>query len=398
MLNLLLKDKTTDRALKMSCLVSDLKDMNRSLEAKNLESTYSDTSTPARRTIGLASSKRFNQDSIQNFIDIQNNSMDTKRLNSYTKQKKWGRWSRSQELTTQLSYYTFMHLLITKDYFIRFGKPLQQLLECSIILATCVCQNLMQYIVSELKSPKFISRNSTLKISKTTKVDTLVNSVEKKLVQRLKETERSMFDENILEQRFSIIEECMKYSICKLTLILYLGEIYPWLKSTMGILLGEIRGLFEKQYIKFESEVKQEKQLSQTFHKDLLETQSNLEVSKQDFEKMQKRLQSEINSLKQNHQKEVEKLDKELGKKNSDIMGQLKKYIIQDIDLDEYNITSDDFRPTMINEQKSSEKKPVQQKCHPLVPKLDLNRIILDEDDTSNDVTPHYDAECGIED
>ena len=66
------------------------------------------------------------------------------------------------------------------------------------------------------------------------------------------------------------------------------------------------------------------------------------------FDKTIKSLNSEIISLKEKHNEEIAKLNKNLSKKNSEIVGKLKKFIIQDIDLDEYNITSDDFRPTSI--------------------------------------------------
>jgi hypothetical protein len=69
------------------------------------------------------------------------------------------------------------------------------------------------------KPKGFISRNSTLKVSRTTKDEAMVNMVEKRLVQRLKETERTKFSNNILEQRFSIIEECLQSSICKSQII-----------------------------------------------------------------------------------------------------------------------------------------------------------------------------------
>lgn len=66
------------------------------------------------------------------------------------------------------------------------------------------------------KQKKIISRNTTLKVSRTSKDETMVNIIERKIMQRLKETERAKFDENVLEQRFQIIQECMNISICKL--------------------------------------------------------------------------------------------------------------------------------------------------------------------------------------
>lgn len=37
-------------------------------------------------------------------------------------------------------------------------------------------------------------------------------------------------------------------------------------------------------------------------------------------------------------------------------------------------------------------------KGHPLVPKLDLNRVTIEVDDGSNEVTPHLNIECDIDD
>lgn len=74
-----------------------------------------------------------------------------------------------------------------------------------------------------------------------------------------------------------------------------------------------------------------------------------LKTQQKEFDKTVKKLNSEIFSLKERHKEEIAKFSQELDKKNTEIVGKLKKFIMQDIDLDEYNITSDDFRPTSIN-------------------------------------------------
>ena len=57
------------------------------------------------------------------------------------------------------------------------------------------------------KQKKFISRNTTLKVSRTSKEETMVNIIERKIIQKLKETERAKFSSNLLEQRFGLIED-----------------------------------------------------------------------------------------------------------------------------------------------------------------------------------------------
>lgn len=74
-----------------------------------------------------------------------------------------------------------------------------------------------------------------------------------------------------------------------------------------------------------------------------------LKTQQKEFDKTVKKLNSEIFSLKEQHKEELARFNKELDKKNTEIVGKLKKFIMQDIDLDEYNITSDDFRTTSIN-------------------------------------------------
>lgn len=103
-----------------------------------------------------------------------------------------------------------------------------------------------------------------------------------------------------------------------------LGEIYPSLQSTIKILLDEIKGLFEKQNIKFESELNEEMKIKEKLFKENQELKHQLFESKHNFDKMHKRMISELTSLKEQHKIEVEKLKKELAKKNSEVIGQLK--------------------------------------------------------------------------
>jgi hypothetical protein len=56
------------------------------------------------------------------------------------------------------------------------------------------------------KQKKFKTRNDQLKVSKTTKEETVVNSIERMIVQKLKRTQRA-FGTNVVEERLKLIEE-----------------------------------------------------------------------------------------------------------------------------------------------------------------------------------------------
>lgn len=144
------KERAAERRLNMTLFTTELSEIKNTIENPGLNTTFSDNSTPVRGNKCDMSVQYFDKNTIRSLIGNQNNSMDTKRPNSYSRPK------------------------------------------------------------------AFISRNSTLKVSRTTKDEAMVNMVEKRLIQRLKETERSKFSSNILEQRYSIIEECLQSSICKL--------------------------------------------------------------------------------------------------------------------------------------------------------------------------------------
>lgn len=263
-----------DRALNVSCFTNDFKDFKSSLQM-----TCSDSSTPVR---GSKGEFKLNKERMSTIIDIHNNSMDTKRPSSYSKQK------------------------------------------------------------------KFISRNTQLKESRTSKDESMVTVIERKIMERLKVTERSKFDQTVLEQRFSIIEDCMNSSICKLIRLNFIGEIYPALQSTMKILLDEIKNLFQKQERSFHISLDATKQEATKYLLDLQQNELALATRTQELETLKKSMSSEIKTLKEQHKKEVQKLNQELKRKNSELMANMKKFIMHEIDLDEYNITSDDFRQTKI--------------------------------------------------
>lgn len=92
-----------------------------------------------------------------------------------------------------------------------------------------------------------------------------------------------------------------------------------------------------------------------------------------------------------NHKLELQKLESEreisilktkLEKKNHELTEQMENFIMNKLDIDEYNITSDDFRNSQSSRKddkarsKSQENsKSNQMKLHPLVPKLDFQKI-----------------------
>jgi FtsZ-binding cell division protein ZapB len=96
------------------------------------------------------------------------------------------------------------------------------------------------------------------------------------------------------------------------------------LQSTIKILLDEIKGLFEKQNIKFENELNDERKAREKLYIESQELKHQLFESKHNFDKKYKSMVSELTSLKEQHKEEVEKLNRELQKKNSKIFGQLK--------------------------------------------------------------------------
>ena len=69
--------------------------------------------------------------------------------------------------------------------------------------------------------------------------------------------------------------------------------------------------------------------------------------------------------------------------KNSEIFKKMKDYIINELDLDNYNITSDDFREgvnSLEKNRKISIIKANDTKGHPKVPRLDLTDVLKTRD------------------
>ena len=123
-----------------------------------------------------------------------------------------------------------------------------------------------------------------------------------------------------------------------------IGEIYPALQTTMKILVDEIKGLFERQKCTFQYELDQERLRVTKLLEEISVKNDEIDRKTLELGKLQIKATSEVKALKEQHANEVAKLNLELKKKNAEILSQLKTFIIQEIDLDEYNITSDDFR------------------------------------------------------
>lgn len=75
--------------------------------------------------------------------------------------------------------------------------------------------------------------------------------------------------------------------------------------------------------------------------------------------------------------------NKQIKEKNSEVFKKMKDYIINELDLDNYNITSDDFRDEQNKGKKSAQVVKVKAndtKGHPKVPKLDLSDVLKARD------------------
>lgn len=115
----------------------------------------------------------------------------------------------------------------------------------------------------------------------------------------------------------------------------------------------------------------------------------NHKVTEQEYK--QKIFEMEKKLKESNHKLELQKLDNEreisllktkLEKKNHELTEQMENFIMNKLDIDEYNITSDDFRISQssrkedkIRSRSHENNKTNQSKLHPLVPKLDFQKI-----------------------
>ena len=94
------------------------------------------------------------------------------------------------------------------------------------------------------------------------------------------------------------------------------------------------------------------------------------------------------------HEREITSLNKKLEMKNNELLLKMEDFIMNKLDLDEYNLTSDDFRSSEQESKTEDEKKKEKiemkwkgniSKIHPLVPKLDLQKIFDWRDRNNND-------------
>lgn len=113
--------------------------------------------------------------------------------------------------------------------------------------------------------------------------------------------------------------------------------------------------------------------------KELREAKHQLELSKMDYDR------------------QVNTLQKQLDDKTDELDKQLEDFVMNKLDLDEFNLTSDDFRNSESNKaqpktdsrnhafNKRINKKQNVTKTHPLVPKLDFSKIFEWREKTNND-------------
>lgn len=108
-----------------------------------------------------------------------------------------------------------------------------------------------------------------------------------------------------------------------------------------------------------------------------------------ELEKQFKEVKHKLELNKLEHEREVSEMKGQLEKKNDEIVEQMENFIMHKLDLDEYNITSDDLRSSLSKSSRKEDKKRVSRKIeiktHPLVPKLDLQKIFDWREKANND-------------
>lgn len=90
-----------------------------------------------------------------------------------------------------------------------------------------------------------------------------------------------------------------------------------------------------------------------------------------------------IELLNLEHAREVDSLKSKLDKKNKEVSEEIEHFIMNQLDLDAYNITSDDFGSS--KRSNLSDSCVDRSKAHPLVPKLDFKQIFEWRERSNND-------------
>lgn len=113
-----------------------------------------------------------------------------------------------------------------------------------------------------------------------------------------------------------------------------------------------------------------------------------------DLERKLKESNHKIELLNLEHGREVASLKSELEKKNEEVSEKIEHFILNQLDLDAYNITSDDFGSSKRDSEAHSGVHKLKDgskvsknvmKTHPLVPKLDLQKIFDWREKANND-------------
>lgn len=123
------------------------------------------------------------------------------------------------------------------------------------------------------------------------------------------------------------------------------------------------------------------------------EYKSNEVLFKDRIFDLEKKLKEAIHKLeltKLDHEREVSGLTAKLEKKNEELAEHMENFIMNKLDLDEYGLTSDDFRRSSQSSaarvrSEDTRSRAIRTQQHPLVPKLDLQKIFDWREKQNND-------------
>jgi len=111
-----------------------------------------------------------------------------------------------------------------------------------------------------------------------------------------------------------------------------------------------------------------------------------------ELEKQLKKVSHQLELNKTKNRKEISNLNSRLQKKNNELAEQMENFIMNKLDLDAYNLTSDDLRSSgsrsksqNVRQSDSKTKSGVSGKIHPLVPKLNFQKIFDWREKANND-------------
>jgi hypothetical protein len=108
-----------------------------------------------------------------------------------------------------------------------------------------------------------------------------------------------------------------------------------------------------------------------------------------ELEKQYKEVKHKLELSKLEHERQISEMKGQLEKKNDEIVEQMENFIMNKLDLDEYNLTSDDLRSSCSKSIRNGElqiaNRKIEFKTHPLVPKLNFQKIFDWREKANND-------------